>query len=363
MADAFKDRLEGALNNIKQAQGAKVDVPAERQFVGFDGYKQAMALADVVILATPPGFRPFHFEEAVKQGKHVFMEKPVATDGPGVRRVLAAAAEAKAKNLKVGVGLQRHHQPGYIETLKRIHDGAIGDITSLRVYWNDGGVWVNPRKPGQTEMEHQMRNWYYFNWLCGDHICEQHIHNLDVGNWIKNAYPVRCHGMGGRQVRTAKEYGEIFDHHAVEYEYADGSRMYSQCRHIRGAWSSVSEHCVGTKGHADVSGHQIRVTGADAWRFRGTKAVDPYQQEHDDLFAAIRSNTEFNEAFNGAKSSLTAIMGRMATYGGKMVEWDAALNSNITLSPDAFTWDAAMKSLPDAEGFYPIAVPGKTVAV
>jgi predicted dehydrogenase len=228
MADAFKDRLEGALNNIKQAQGAKVDVPAERQFVGFDGYKQAMALADVVILATPPGFRPFHFEEAVKQGKHVFMEKPVATDGPGVRRVLAAAAEAKAKNLKVGVGLQRHHQPGYIETLKRIHDGAIGDITSLRVYWNDGGVWVNPRKPGQTEMEHQMRNWYYFNWLCGDHICEQHIHNLDVGNWIKNAYPVRCHGMGGRQVRTAKEYGEIFDHHAVEYEYADGSRMYSQ---------------------------------------------------------------------------------------------------------------------------------------
>lgn len=363
MADAFKDRLEGALNNIKQAQGAKVDVPAERQFVGFDGYKQAIALADVVILATPPGFRPFHFEEAVKQGKHVFMEKPVATDGPGVRRVLAAAAEAKAKNLKVGVGLQRHHQPGYIETLKRIHDGAIGDITSLRVYWNDGGVWVNPRKPGQTEMEYQMRNWYYFNWLCGDHICEQHIHNLDVGNWIKNAYPVRCHGMGGRQVRTAKEYGEIFDHHAVEYEYADGSRMYSQCRHIRGAWSSVSEHCVGTKGHADVSGHQIRVTGADAWRFRGTKAVDPYQQEHDDLFAAIRSNTEFNEAFNGAKSSLTAIMGRMATYSGKMVDWDAALNSNITLSPDAFTWDAAMKSLPDAEGFYPIAVPGKSVTV
>jgi myo-inositol 2-dehydrogenase/D-chiro-inositol 1-dehydrogenase len=363
MADAFSDRLQGALNNITQSQGAKVDVPADRQFVGLDGYKQAMALADVVILATPPGFRPFHFEEAVRQGKHVFMEKPVATDGPGVRKVIAAAEEAKRKNLKVGVGLQRHHQPGYLETLKRLHDGAIGDIHTMRLYWNDGGVWVNPRKEGQTEMEYQMRNWYYFAWLCGDHICEQHIHNLDVGNWIKNAYPVRCHGMGGRQVRTGKEFGEIFDHHAVEYEYSDGSRMYSQCRHIRGAWSSVSEHCVGSKGSADVSGHQIRVTGADAWRFRATKQVDPYQQEHDDLFAAIRNNTEYNEAFNGAKSSLTAIMGRMATYSGKLVEWNDALNSNINLAPDRIAFDATPKSLPLPDGSYAIAIPGKTIAV
>jgi len=363
MADAFKDRLEGSLNNLKQSKGAQVDVPPDRQFVGLDGFKQAIALADVVILATPPGFRPFHFEEAIRQGKHVFMEKPVATDGPGVRRVLAAAEEAKKKNLKVGVGLQRHHQPGYLETLKRLHDGAIGDITSLRVYWNDGGVWVNPRKPGQSEMEFQLRNWYYFNWLCGDHIVEQHIHNLDVGCWIKNAYPVRAFGMGGRQVRTAKEYGEIFDHHAVEYEFADGTRMYSQCRHIRGCWSSVSEHCVGTKGDADVSGHIIRAKGADAWRFRGQRGVDPYQQEHDDLFAAIRANTPYNEAFNGAKSSLVAIMGRMSTYSGVPIDWDAALNSNISLAPDTLAWNAAPKSQPDAEGFYAIAVPGKTKTV
>lgn len=363
MADAFKDRLDGALNNLKQSKGAQVDVPPDRQFVGLDGFKQAIALADVVILATPPGFRPFHFEEAIRQGKHVFMEKPVATDGPGVRRVLAAAEEAKKKNLKVGVGLQRHHQPGYLETLKRLHDGAIGDITSLRVYWNDGGVWVNPRKPGQSEMEFQLRNWYYFNWLCGDHIVEQHIHNLDVGCWIKNAYPVRAYGMGGRQVRTAKEYGEIFDHHAVEYEFADGTRMYSQCRHIRGCWSSVSEHCVGTKGDADVSGHIIRAKGADAWRFRGQRGVDPYQQEHDDLFAAIRANTPYNEAFNGAKSSLVAIMGRMSTYSGTPVEWDAALNSSISLAPDKLAWDGVPKSQPDAEGFYAIAVPGKTKTV
>jgi predicted dehydrogenase len=363
VADAFKDRLDGALNSLKQAHPNSVDVPADRQFVGLDAFKNAISLADVVILATPPGFRPFHFEEAVKQGKHVFAEKPVATDAPGVRRFLAAAEEAKRKNLKVGIGLQRHHQPGYLETIQRLHDGAIGDIHTLRVYWNDGGVWVNPRKAGQTEMEFQMRNWYYFNWLCGDHICEQHIHNLDVANWVKNGYPVKARGMGGRQVRTAKEFGEIYDHHAVEYFYADGSTAFSQCRHIRGAWSSVSEHCVGTKGNADVGGHVIRATGAEAWRFRGTKNVDPYQQEHDDLFAAIRGNKDYNEAFNGAKSTMTAILGRMATYSGAEISWDDAINSQIDLFPEKLAWDAMPKSLPDENGFYKIAVPGQTKTV
>ena len=228
---------------------------------------------------------------------------------------------------------------------------------------SDLGVWVNPRKPGQTEMEYQMRNWYYFNWLCGDHIVEQHIHNLDVGCWIKNDYPIKVHGMGGRQVRTAKEYGEIFDHHACEYEFKDGSRMFSQCRHIRGCWSSVSEHCVGTRGSADVSGHVIRSTGMDSWRFRAEKKVDPYQQEHDDLFAAIRGDKAYNEAARGAKSSLTAIMGRLATYSGKEITWEAALNSHISLAPDAYTWDAKPKSLPDHDGFYAVAVPGKSVTV
>jgi predicted dehydrogenase len=361
MADAFKDRLDGALNNLKTAHPKSVNEPALH--VGLDAYKAAIDACNVAILCSPPGFRPQHFEYAVAQGKHVFMEKPVATDAPGVRRVLAAAAEAKKKNLRVGVGLQRHHQPGYQETIRRLHDGAIGDIHTLRVYWNDGGVWVNPRKPGQSEMEFQMRNWYYFNWLCGDHICEQHIHNLDVGNWVKNAYPVKARGMGGRQVRTAKEYGEIYDHHAVEYFFADGSTMFSQCRHIRGAWSSVSEHCVGTKGNSDVSGHIIRATGSEAWRYPGTKNVDPYQQEHDDLFAAIRDGKEYNEAFNGAKSTMTAILGRMATYSGAEISWDDALNSQIDLFPETLAWDALPKSLPDENGFYKIAVPGQTKAV
>ena len=360
VADAFRDRMDSTLANLKTQHKDKVDVSEEHKFVGFDAYKQAISLADVVILATPPGFRPIHFEEAVRQGKHVFMEKPVAVDGPGVRKVLAAAEEAKKKNLKVGVGLQRHHQPGYIETIKRIHDGAIGDVVAMRCYWNDGGVWVRPRQPGQTEMEYQMRNWYYFAWLSGDHICEQHIHNLDVINWVKNGYPVRCNGMGGRQVRTGKEYGEIYDHHAVEFEYADGSRLASQCRHIRGCWSSVSEAVVGTKGSCDVSGHIIR--GANAWRFRREGPHDPYQQEHEDLFSAIRNNTEFNEAFNGAKSSLTSVMGRMATYTGQVIEWDKALNSEVNLMPDKFTWDSMPKSLPDKEGRYRIPMPGESQA-
>lgn len=365
MADVFKDRMQGSLQNLQKAHKDRVDVPEDRQFVGFEAYKQAIALSDVAILATPPGFRPIHFEEAVRQGKNIFMEKPVATDGPGVRRVLAAAAEAKKKNLKVGVGLQRHHQLGYLETLKRLHDGAIGDITALRCYWNGSTPWVHKRADLEraagrtlTEIEYQMRNWYYFVWLCGDHICEQHIHNLDVINWVKQGYPVRAHGMGGCEVRKGPDYGEIFDHHAVEFEYADGSRCFSQCRHINGCWSSVSEHAIGTKGSCDISGHTIR--GENAWRFATRGARDPYQQEHDDLFDAIRNNKPYNEAENGAKSTLTAILGRMTTYSGKIIEWDQALNSPVDHMPKIFAWDAPAPVNPNANGLYPIPVPGNS---
>jgi myo-inositol 2-dehydrogenase/D-chiro-inositol 1-dehydrogenase len=361
MADAFKDRLDNSYKEIKTQHDQKVEVPDDHKFVGFDAYKKAISLADVVVLATPPGFRPIHFEEAIRQNKHVFMEKPVAVDGPGVQRVLAAAAEAKKKNLKVGVGLQRHHQAGYIETIKRLHDGAIGDIVAARCYWNDGGVWVRERLPGMTEMEYQMRNWYYFVWLCGDHIVEQHIHNLDVINWVKNSYPIRCHGMGGRQVRTGKQYGEIFDHHAVEFEYEDGSRCFSQARHIRGCWSSVAEHVIGTKGKSDVNSH--RITGPNAWRFERGGGKNPYQQEHDDLFDAIRNDKPFNEAVNGAMSSLTAIMGRLATYSGNIVERNAVLESSLALVPSEYSWNGLPPTLPNDEGFYPVAVPGSTNVV
>lgn len=362
MADTFKDRLDGSLREISSQHKDRVDVVDDRKFIGFEAYKQAIALADVVILATPPGFRPIHFEEAIRQGKHVFMEKPVAVDAPGVRRVLAAAEEAKKKNLKVGVGLQRHHQIGYLETVKRLHDGAVGDIVAMRCYWNGATPWVKERKKLEeqagrrlTEMEYQMRNWYYFNWLCGDHICEQHIHNLDVINWVKQGHPVRANGMGGCQVRKGPDYGEIFDHHYVEFEYADGSRLASQCRHIWNCWSNVSEHVVGTKGTCDVSGHTIR--GENAWRFSG-QGKNPYQQEHDDLFDAIRNNKPFNEAEFGATSTMTSIMGRMATYSGQIIDWDKALNSNVDLMPKVFAWDATPPVLPGEDGLYPIAVPG-----
>ncbi|MDX1909310.1 MAG: Gfo/Idh/MocA family oxidoreductase [Bacteroidia bacterium] len=370
MADAFKDRLDSSYQNLTGPDASdwsgaagdisnRIDVPESRRFFGFDAYEKVLPLVDVVILATPPGFRPMHFEAAIKAGKHVFMEKPVATDGPGVRRVLAAAEEAKKKQLNVVVGLQRHYQTVYQEWIKRLHEGAIGKVQTARVYWNDGGVWVNERKPGMTEMEYQMRNWYYFNWLCGDHIVEQHIHNLDVGNWVMQDYPVRCQGMGGRQVRTGKEFGEIFDHHAVEYEYADGRRMYSQCRHIKGCNSRVTEAFQGTNGSAPKPGQLLDATGKVIWEHKGKKDPNPYQVEHDVLFEAIaKGEYKFADAENAAKATLTAIMGRMATYSGNVVEWDQALNSDVNLFPDKLAWDALPKSLPDANGFYPIAVPG-----
>jgi len=363
MADAFDDRLKGSLGALKNEFGDRVEVPAERQFVGFDAYQKAIdAGPDLVILATSPGFRPIHLEAAVKANKHVFMEKPVAVDGAGVQKVLAATEEAKKKNLALGVGLQRHHQNSYIETIKRLQDGAIGDIVYSRVYWNGAGVWVKPRLPDENEMTYQMRNWYYFNWLCGDHIVEQHIHNLDVINWLTGKYPTVAYGMGGRQVRVGKEYGQIFDHHAVEYEYGDGTRMISQCRHQPNTWSPVSEHVAGTKGTCDISGGNI--TGENSWKYGSHKGDhDPYQVEHDVLFESIRSGNPINEGEYGAKSSLTAILGRLATYCGQPVKWEDALRSRVTPEDQKYSFDATPPVLPDANGFYPIAVPGVTPAV
>ena len=368
MADAFEDRLSSSLKRLQykfSEQPGRVAVDKSRQFVGFDAYEKLLDSGiDLVILATPPGFRPSHFEAAVKAEKHIFCEKPVATDAPGIRKVLEMAEVAKQKNLKVGVGLQRHHQNHYLEAYRRLRDGAIGEIISMRVYWNSGGVW-DPRKTREqckNEMEYQMRNWYYYNWLCGDHIVEQHIHNLDVGNWWKGAYPVKAFGMGGREVRSDKKYGEIFDHHAVEFEYADGTRMYSQCRHIPNTWNSVSEHAHGTKGTLDTSHRDAKITGSGKdWKYKGDN--DPYQTEHDDLFAAIRNDVAYNEGEYGALSTMTAIFGRMATYSGRPVVWEQALNSTVTVMPERIAWDAMPPTVPDENGEYPIPTPGVTTTL
>jgi predicted dehydrogenase len=371
MADAFRDNLDTCYKQLTSEDTAestngrgslkgKVDVPEENKFTGFDAYKHAIALADVVILATPPGFRPIHFEEAVKQGKHIFMEKPVATDPAGIQRVLAAAAIAKEKKLNVVVGLQRHYQNSYRELYKR--KDMIGDITSAQAWWNNDGVWVRPRKYNQTEMEYQMRNWYYFNWLCGDHINEQHIHNIDVINWFKGGYPVKAQGMGGRQVRKGKDHGEIFDHHYVEFTYADGSILNSQCRHIPGTMSRVDELLIGTKGRIQAgAANIIDNKGKVLYQFDKTKEENAYQTEHDELFAAIaKGEYKFADAENGAKSTMTSILGRMATYSGQIIEWDKAINCGLDLHPKEYAWDALPPLVPDADGHYPVAVPGVT---
>ena len=366
MADAFKDNVDkcySALTNSTSNNAevkARITVPEENKFTGFDGYLKAIPLADVVILATPPGFRPLHFEEAIKQNKHVFMEKPLATDPAGIQRVLAVAEQAKQKKLNVVVGLQRHFQNSYRELYKQ--KDKIGDITSAQAWWNNEGVWVRERKYNQTEMEYQMRNWYYFVWLCGDHITEQHVHNLDVINWFKGDHPVKAQGMGGRQVRKGKNHGEIFDHHFVEFTYADGSVLNSQCRHIPGTMSRVDELLIGTKGRIQTgAANIIDYKGKVLYQFDKKTENNPYQTEHDELFAAIaKGEYKFADAENGARSTMTSILGRMATYSGQVVEWDKAINSGLNLQPKAYDWNAAPPVVPNEDGFYPIAIPGKT---
>ncbi len=362
MADAFEDRLNGSLKAIQEHFDGEKDIKVleKNRFVGMDAYRKAIDQADVVVLATPPGFRPSHFEYAIANDKHVFMEKPVATDSYGVRKVLKSAKIAKEKNLNVVVGLQRHYEDKYNQLLTRVNAGDIGQITSGQVYWNSAGVWVRKRKPGQSELEYQMRNWYYFNWLCGDHILEQHIHNIDVANWFIGDYPVSAQGMGGRQIRNGKDHGEIFDHHFVEFTYGNGAVIASQCRHQPGTMSRVNEVLQGTKGSVNMGRGEIKdLSGDVSFKYKGDNP-NPYQVEHDKLFAAIRNGDVISNGENGAKSTLTAIMGRMATYSGQEITWEQALNADMQLMPDEMNWSDTPPVSPDEYGNYAIPTPGKT---
>lgn len=358
MADVFADRINGSLNELRNKHGVKVDVPDERKFVGFDAYQKAVESADVVLLATPPGFRPFHFEAAIKAGRHVFMEKPVCIDSHGAQMVMRAAQEADQKNLKVVVGLQRRYQNSYLETVKRVQDGMIGDITSAQVYWNGNRPWVRDRRPDMTEMMYQVHNWYHFAWLSGDNICEQHIHNIDVANWfLGDKHPVRARGMGGRQTLTEPKYGEIFDHHYVEFVYDNGVVVNSQCRHAPNTWNQVHETIIGTKGVAQAG--QIRDhSGKVLWRHRGESDPNPYQTEHDQLYDAIINNKPLNNAHYGANSSFTAVLGRYSTYSGKEIGWDEALNAGVRITPENFGPDAEPPVKPNGDGSYPVPIPG-----
>lgn len=335
---AVADIFPGQARRGREAFG----VPEERCFAGFDAYIKALEVPDVnyAILAAPPGFRPPHFKACIEHGKHVFMEKPVAVDGPGSRIMYAAAAESKKKNLKVAAGTQRRHQPSYIETIKRIQGGEIGDVITLRAYWVNGGPIWHRGERGNSALEKQIYNWYHYIWLSGDHICEQHVHNIDVCNWImNNQHPVRCWGMGARQ-QLGNASGEIWDNFAAEFEYANGVRMYSYCGQIKRQWSSVSEAVHGTKGWANPGG-SVHPKGGQMWRHRGEKPVDPYVQEHVDLINAILNDGDLNEAEQVTDSTLTAIMGREAAYSGKGVEWDEVLNSKFMYGPEQLYTDAS----------------------
>lgn len=365
MADAFRDRIDSSLNGIKEHfDGSKnIDVKEKNMFTGFDAYKKAIDLCDVVILTTPPGFRPLHFEYAINNDKHVFMEKPLATDAPGIRKVLEVAKIAKDKKLNVVVGLQRHYQDKYITLYNKVVNGDIGKIVSGQVYWNDGGVWVQKRKPSQSELEYQMRNWYYFTWLCGDHILEQHIHNIDVANWFIGDYPISAQGMGGREVRNGIDHGQIFDHHFVEFTYASGAVISSQCRHQTGTASRVDEVFQGSNGSVVTGkGEMTDLSGNIKYKYpnKWNEDPNPYQVEHDKLFQSIRNNEVINDVEYGAKSTMTAIMGRMATYTGKKITWDQAINSKEMLVPNNLTWNSTPPTLPDDNGKYLVAIPGKT---
>ncbi len=360
VADAFQARTDAAVKSLTAQRAESVDVPEERNFVGLDAYKKAIdSDCDLVVIATPPGFKPPQFEYAVSQGKHIFMEKPVATDAPGVRRVLAAAAESRRKKLLVGVGLQRRHEPRYMETIKRVQDGAIGELILARVYWNGRGIWYRDRQPDQTEMAFQCHNWYHFNWICGDQIVEQHIHNLDVGCWAKGAYPVECNGMGGgeQRVRGDRSKSQIFDHTFCEYTFADGTKMYSQGRHLQGGWENVSEALHGTKGTSNPAGW---IEGEKAWRFEG-ESPGGHQQEQHDLIEALVTGEYYNEAEYGARSTFTAILGREACYSGKIVKWDELLEHGRNLTPgiDDYTMDSAPPAMHGPDGLYPVPVPGE----
>ena len=364
VADLFPDKLAVGLKNLQAQHPDRVEVPPDRQFVGFEAYKHAIAAADVVILGTPCAFRPAHFEEAVRAGKHVFLEKPVAVDAPGVRRVLAAAEEAKGKNLKVAVGFQRRHLKGFQEMVKRIHAGEIGELIYTRSFANTPLRTGLVRQREMSELEYQCRNWYYFSWLSADFIVDNLIHGIDISNWIHGSYPVRAHGMGALSERSP-DYGNLFDHFAVEWEYASGARLFGECDRRPGCWASVANYATGAEGKADfLDGRGMyAITGKHPWSMRSERAEDPYQQEHDDFFHAIRNNLPYSEADYGARSTLTAIMGRMAAYSGKVVEWDVALNSNLSLAPDIKSMDDKPPMLPDEHGLYPIPVAGKTVAL
>ncbi len=373
VADVFQQRVQGSLANIRQGHEKQVEVPSDRQFVGLDAYKKAidsLDKGDLVLLATPPAFRPIHFEYAVQKGVNVFMEKSFAVDAPGIRRVLKTGEEAARKNLKVASGLMSRHYLPLEQAIEQIHEGRIGEVITAWAYRMHGPVGVVPKQPGMKELAYQITNYSSFTWLNGSFIVDWLIHNIDVCCWAKNSWPVSAQGMGGRQVRT--EPDQLFDHYGAEYTFPDGTRLMAQGRHINNCFDFFGDVIQGATGSAVLGegqpkprlfkGHK-QTSGNLIWSYKGPDC-DHYQREHDLLFDAIRNDKPYNETERSAKSCFAAIMGRMACESGKLVTWDEAIQSQIQLAPglERLTWDGDAPVMPDANGKYPVAVPGQTPA-
>ena len=401
VADAFEGRAKGTANGLRNDGNKeddklfkKVDLPDDRVFGGLDGYKKAIDClnpGDQVVIATPPGFRPYHYRYAIEKGCHVFMEKPILIDAPGFRHAMATNKMADEKNLKVCVGLQRRYEPKYYRWVEQIQAGVIGDVQYTRVFWNGDGIWCRQRNAGEAELMSQVRNWYHFVWLCGDNICEQHVHNIDIGNWIhgkgdRMAHPVSANAMGGRTFKAGPEelmrqappfsdraawdawfqpnkgkfgrYGQAWDNFFIEFTYADGSRMYSQCRHIKNTWGSVSEHVYGTNGRG-TPGNLQKLDGAQVWNNSDKVPKGPYQWEHDVLVKAIREDTPLNDGWHAAMSCMSAVLGREAAYCGKEVKWDELVEKGRSYFPngEVTSFNDAAPVQPDADGFYEGSVP------
>ena len=358
MADAFDDKIATSLNLLQADReiAPKIDVPAERRFAGFDAYQRVIGCCDVVLLCTPPHFRPIHLRAAVQANKHVFAEKPCAVDAPGVRSVIETCEDARRRNLSIVSGLCLRHDNGFKDTVQRIHDGAIGEVIAMQANDLRGGIWRRERTPDMSEMTWQMRNWYYYTWLSGDFNVEQHVHYLDVCAWImRDTYPIKCIGNGGRQVRTGAEFGHIYDHFSVVYEWENGAKLFSQCRQQASCPNDMSGHALGRRGTALLTerrrGLVLRADGNQ--RVYEGPANNMYQTEHDVLFASIRNSRPINNGEYMAKSTLMAIQARMAAYTGQVVTWQQALNSREDLSPQGYTFD----SRPPASE---VAMPGVT---
>ena len=359
MADLLPGNIHGSRARISEVHPDRVTVPDDRCFTGLDGYRKVIASdVDVVLLALPTFFHPHYLKASVDAGKHVFCEKIHAVDAPGVRLVLEAGEVARKKGLSVVSGLAWRYDTGVVETMKRVHDGALGEIISIEQTCNTGSLRSRPRQPGWTEMEYQIQDWFNFFWLACDLPGLNAVHNLDKAAWAMNDHPpLHCWGTGGRQTRVGNQYGDAWDHHATVFEYANGTRLYSFCRQQDGCLTSIADRFFGTKGRCDLLNYHIE--GETNWRYPG-KPSNRFDLTHVALFSAIRSGRPLDNTIFMARSSLLAIMSTWASYTGQLITWEQAMASNHVIAPERLALDADPPTLPDDQGNYPMPVPGIT---